>query len=773
MFFSVNLFSQDVSEWENCTEGFNNYNTAKGINKIDSILFIVYNYTYLSTNYGEKWHTIKYYDNLFKQIKLARTFKMIKFKNKYIMFNSVNNSYISEDLKNWGSIKVEGFGKSASILTIFFTDSSLIIRAIETSDSISKYRTYICKEITYDSLITLKFQKIPGEGEIVDNNEGFGISFNNVTNYYQFGDTLYAIYYNGSKLFYYPRYFYSTDFGWSWKKVEVSIQGGIKSLSQINGKLWILSPFSIWQPKEDGTYEKIVDEQFDNFNTDFLIQHKGMIYAQAIDRLNHKAILVRKKDGETKWEIVGNRYFTILQLFSADDLLIASNKYYGVLVSTDDGVTWEERNNGLYNSPDYLYEGPWKKIVKINDNEYITAPRNTFYNVYMKSYDGGRTWQRKFLIDSIGYTEYYWTGGKYNFTFSKNKYGLFAVDRGTNKTYKSYDKGESWELYSDVSAFYLDEDKNMYERNDTLFYFYNSSYFATDKFNYYSLDTGHTWVMYDSLFLQKLPEKSKILFVRDGNYYSINYKSFALFKSIDDGKIWNFERQISKMTSDTLNYQSIYSYVENKDTILILANLSTNSNSIIQQTYLSPIYITKDFGRTFIQTNFPKINGKNIAEDNKFLYLNGKLILLLLGFQNSESNLFEFDEEKNEWINIAQNLDGNIITDILSVDNYLYISTIEGLFRMKVEPVSVKEEIEKVTLLPIELYPNPASGIVKLQNNYYNLTNLQIYDIYGRERRVNNFSNEQFDVSGLQAGVYVVKLTFDNSWFITRKFIKM
>ncbi len=763
-FLAANLFSQDLSEWENCTEGLNTYNTAKGISKIDTILFITYDYTYLSKNYGEQWHTIKYYDNFINQIKLARTFKMIKFKNKYIMFKSTTNSYISEDLQNWESIKIEGFGKGPSFVSIFSTDSTIIVRTTE-SDTISQYRTHICNEITNDSIKTLKFQKIPGDGEIVDNNEDFGKSFSNVTNYYQFGDTLYAIYYNGSKLFYYPRYFYSTDFGWSWKKVDVNIQGGIKSLSKINGKLWILSPFAIWQPKEDGTYEKIVDEQFDNFNTDFLIEHKGMIYAQAIDSLNHKAILVRKKDGETKWEIVGNRHFTLLQLISTGNLLIASNQSYGVLVSTDDGVTWEERNNGLYYSPDYLYEGPWKKIVKINDNEYITAPRNRFYNVYMKSYDGGKSWQRKFVIDSIGYTEYNWTGVKYNFTFSKNKYGLFAADRGTNKTYKSYDKGESWEFYSDVSAFFLDEDKNMYERNDTLFYFYNDRNFATYKYIYYSLDTGRTWVMYDSLFLQKLPEKSNFLFVRDGNYYSINYKSFALFKSIDDGKIWNFERQISKMTSDTLNYQSVYSYVENKDTILILANL----DSIIRQ----PIYITKDFGRTFIQTNFPKINGKNIAEDNKFLYLNGKLILLLLGFQNSESNLFEFDEEKNEWINIAQNLDGNIITDILSVENYLYISTIEGLFRMRVDPVSVKEEIEKVTLLPIELYPNPSSGIVKLQNNYYNLTNLQIFDIYGREQQASNFSNEQFDVSGLQAGVYIVKLTFDNSWFITRKFIKM
>ena len=758
-FLAVNLFSQDVSEWENCTEGFNNINTAQYINKLDSILFIVYNYTYLSTNYGEKWHTIKYYDNLFKQIKLARTWEMIKFKNKYIMFNNTINSYISEDLKNWESIKFEGFGKNPSTADIFSNDSTFILRVIETSDSISKYRTYLCKEITNDSVKTLKFQKIPGEGEIVDNNEGFGISFNNVTNYYQFGDTLYAIYYNGNKSTYYRRYFYSTDFGWSWKKVDVSIQGGIKSLSKINGKLWILSPVSIWQPKEDGTYEKIEDAQFDNFNTEFLIEHKGMIYAQAIDSLNHKAILVRKKDGETKWEKVGNRHFTLVQLISTGNLLIASNQLYGVLVSSDDGMTWEERNNGLYVSPDYYYEGPWMKIVKINDNEYITAPRNRFYNAYMKSYDGGRTWQRKYFIDSIGYTEYYWTGVKYNFTFSKNKYGLFAADRGTNKTYKSYDKGESWELYSDVSAFFLDEDKNMYERNDTLFYFYNNPSFATYKYIYYSLDTGHTWVMYDSLFLQKLPEKSNILFVRDGNYYAINRENLNLFQSTNEGNNW--EQITTFQIPDTGRYQ--VNYIVPEKNLYFFTKSAEN-----------PIYITSDMGKSW------KIMKLPIPEyPQKWLELNGSIFIFykdkagLAWKYQKNVQLWETRNLGESWKCWSEDLDANEVTDILSVDNYLYISTIEGLFRMRVDPVSVKDEIEKVTLLPIELYPNPASGIIKLQNNYYNLTNLQIYDIYGREQQASNFSNEQFDVSGLQTGVYVVKLTFDNSWFITRKFVKM
>lgn len=398
-FLAVNLFSQDASQWENCTEGLNNTNTGKSINKIDSILFNQMSYTYFSTNYGKEWHSIKYYDNIYAQKRIAQCRQMIKFKNKYIMFINQTNSYISEDLKNWEPIKFDGFSKNLSIYKIFSTDSAIIIRIIDTGDSISKYRTYICREITYDSLITLKFQKIPGEGEIVDNNEGFGVNFSNVTNYFKFGDTLFAIYYNSNKQFYYRQYFYSTDYGWSWKKVEVNIQGGIKSVSQINGKIWILSPFAIWRPKEDGSYEKVEDAKFDNFNTDFLVEHKGMIYAQAIDSSNHKPILVRSIDNGTTWESFKQTQFTIKQQISDGNYLIASSQYFGVLVSTDDGKSWVERNNGLYNSPDYKYEGPWLKIVKLNDNEYITVPRNNMLrNTVMKSYDGGKTWNRKIVI---------------------------------------------------------------------------------------------------------------------------------------------------------------------------------------------------------------------------------------------------------------------------------------------------------------------------------------------------------------------------------------
>jgi len=757
------VFSQNIYNWENCTSGMEGFIVGTRVNQMENYLYLYTANTFYTNNNGKSWKPFKLFDSVNQNL----LYKQVSFINKYKDVYIINFDYISTDKQNWTVFKhIRPTFSQSSIdnYKMIVTDSTLIFRLIWTEkiDS-TKYttlrRTCIAKGIGNDVNETFKFDTIPAANDYQTTSD------EKYFDYYYIDGIVYTVYHS-SKPSYFKYYYYSTDYGWSWQKREIpEIQGGIKSIAKINGKLWILSAFALWRPKEDGSYEKIEDDKFDNFNTDFLIEHKGMIYAQAIDSSDHKPIIVRSKDNGNSWEKVGKDYFTIRQLFSINGELVAVS-FKGILGSTDDGESWEERQHGLYFSPDYFYEGPWKKIVKVGNNEYITPPRQNLYNVMMKSYDGGKTWQRKYVIDSVGYTETTYTGKSYNFTFHKNKYGLFAVDRGSNKTYISYDQGDSWEKYSDVSAFFLDNDKNMYERGDTLFFLYEYYLTPQQKYIYYSLDTGRTWVMYDSLFLKKLPEKSEFFFVRDGKYFCIRNSDMSVFKSTDDGKSWNYDRSMNLKLPDTLSYKIIYSTVTTKDTVIIYGVDSYTSLSY-------PIYISKDFGRTFVQSIVPYINGKNRPDKFKFIYLNQKLFLLILDYDQKVSNLVLYDEQNNQWINLSPKLDGNIITDITPVEDYLYISTVEGLYRIKTDPVSVGEQNEKVTLKAIELYPNPASDKVRIQNNYYNLTNLQVFDIYGREQKINNYTGEEFDISQLQSGIYIVKLTFDGSWYVAKKFVKM
>jgi hypothetical protein len=133
-----------------------------------------------------------------------------------------------------------------------------------------------------------------------------------------------------------------------------------------------------------------------------------------------------------------------------------------------------------------------------------------------------------------------------------------------------------------------------------------------------------------------------------------------------------------------------------------------------------------------------------------------------------QSRLYVTYENCKNWKLISEELKFNSITDIFSAGDYLFASTKEGLFHLYTEPNSG----EKESLLPIKLYPIPASDIIFMKYNYFNLTGVKAYDIMSREHEIEDFSNDYFDVSGLETGVYIAKLYFDDSWFLTKKFIK-
>lgn len=783
--FTLPLFSQSVKDWENCTEGLEGIYSFNLLIKFEDELFtksLPYAY---SNDIGRTWLMQKNFDSLFGNIKYFSKTHVFRYKNIFIA-ESGYGFYISKDKKNWQKMKYElpkiqkasASGVRLSNSNIITTDSTIVIRCqwaefLDSTNFINHVRTCISKGIGNDISENFVFDTIPEKNDYSLSKE------EKYFNYSQIEDTLYAIYYT-SKGGYFQWYYYSTDEGETWQKKSILnnqgqaiIQGGIKSIIKIDNRLFILSSGGIWKTTNDGSYKKIEDYKFGSFNSDFLCEHKGSIYAQAQDTLNQKFYTVRSKDGGETWERIGNTDYRITQLFSIKGELIAASLPYSIIASTDDGQTWEERNKGLYTSPDFIYEGPWQKIIKIGD-EFLTVPRNTMLrNTIMKSYDGGKSWQRKIVLPEVGIPSEYLSSGKsYNFTVTNNKYGLFAVDQGAAKTYKSFDNGETWAFFSFGAAFYKDEDKKMYERNDTMYYFYEISSFPKMKDIYFSLDTGKTWKMYDSLYLQKLPEKCEHLFVRDGKYYSINEES-TIFESTNEGKNWSIFSNINVPAQDSV-YKVFYSDVSTDKTILIFAYKDNpNIYGFSQKALLSPLYYTNDFGKSFKEIKLPLIIGKIYPDKYKFVYLNGKLMVLLL--RDSEpkiSGLYNYNPEKNTLTDMAPDLEGNVITDILTVEDYLYISTWEGLFRIKVEPVSIKEETEKIILKPIEIYPNPATNKVKLQNNYYDLKEITIYNIMGQEVKKPDCKDDEFDVSGLLNGVYFVKLEFDDGWFVHRKFIK-
>jgi hypothetical protein len=75
----------------------------------------------------------------------------------------------------------------------------------------------------------------------------------------------------------------------------------------------------------------------------------------------------------------------------------------------------------------------------------------------------------------------------------------------------------------------------------------------------------------------------------------------------------------------------------------------------------------------------------------------------------------------------------------------------------------------------IEVYPNPTSGELRVTSDAVQVTNVEVFDVYGRkvfeekgERRMEKVIN----FSHFQAGIYFVKIETDQG-FITKKIIKL
>lgn len=79
----------------------------------------------------------------------------------------------------------------------------------------------------------------------------------------------------------------------------------------------------------------------------------------------------------------------------------------------------------------------------------------------------------------------------------------------------------------------------------------------------------------------------------------------------------------------------------------------------------------------------------------------------------------------------------------------------------------------------LNLFPNPASGLVTIQLNTarYKKVQLSVTDIYGRETLFHDYLNSnksgiQFDVAGFQPGIYFVQLTADAQIFTSKLVVR-
>jgi photosystem II stability/assembly factor-like uncharacterized protein len=711
--FSTVSFAQSNSKWEYCANGLDGDMTLN-ISRLENTLYES-THCLFSDDSGATWQAHKFPTKIWStgevyDINYRFAGTVVKFQGAYLALSFSGYSY---DKKNWHKLNYSGDSlPKFSILKNFTTDSTLIIQIKNNSDDI--YETFIARnKINPDSnklYISKSETALPPEDKVIE----FSI----------IDDILHA---TTTSVLSVGKYYTSTDGGNNWKPDSIpAIESRITGITKIKSNYFILTEKNeIWKKNTDGSWFKLENEFLPETERDILVAYKDKILT--VSMIDGMSILVSSSDEGQTWERFGNSDFHVKQLLVIGNKLIA-NTLYGVLVSDDAGTTWKNSNRGIFYSMFNLKHNQYMEIIK-NGNVAITSPRNLgIKNAIMKSYDGGKTWERK-IVDTENLND--------NITVCECKWGIFAKPMKSLAAYKTNDFGETWQKYSDVAAVFC-QPEGLYERNDTLF-FYSQNYLS------YSLDMGKSLQGLDFDYYKNLPQHSHHFALIDGIHYAISSKS-ELYKSVNDGRNWEYLRDLGDYSFDVKDITCI-------DGTTIYIKLSDNKGII---------YRIEDFGKNIEEIELPLSFPPQV-----WLARDG--VQFIAYFTSRLNEIYSSEDQGESWKLLNEEISGHEITDIFLSGEYLIASTKVGLYRYYIGPsnIEVKEQHK-----PITFYPMPARNVVFMKHNDYNLTGVKVYDMMGLDYEIKDFTNDYFDVSTLPSGFYIAKLIFDDRWSITKKFIK-
>ncbi len=712
------VFGQNKHEWEYCSEGLEGFYWLISFefeNEIyESILGLI------SKDTAKTWVVTKYnigkiYPNHFY------FFDMFKYRNKYLGFSG--NHYYSFDKNNWHLIyKYNGIPNSVNQKYFFATDSTFLIQVFNPDDFKNRYRTYITKD-SADFKFNLVEKDMPNEYIIFNCTNINGILFA-----------------TSSSSLYIGKYYYSSDGGMNWQYDSIpNIPEKLKYVKYLNNRFYIISSMGLWGKDNSGNwYECKSDELLKPMTRDILVAFKDKIITHS--SINGVQVLVSSSDEGKTWERFGSSNFYIRQLLVKGNTLIAFT-HLGVMTSIDDGKTWLESNHGLFASTEKSDNSTMQIVSK--DNEVLTAPRNKMINnVIMKSYNNGKTWSKKQIDTSFSQPEQMQLTKDW-YSVVQTKWGVFAIN-GYGNAYKTDDFGETWYLYSKTSGGVFLNTRNLYERNDTMFCFFSSSI-------YYSTDKGVSFNLSEIKYRENLPDSCWHWTIIDGIHYALN-KYFKFYKSENEGRNWEYVSTFDLKKEDSGFPQIIFI---DGNRIYFMPVSGPNQ----------PVFVSDDFGKNWKEVDMPIPK----MAPHTWLKHNGSIYIVYI--ENFQTSIYASSDNCKSWVLVSEGLGNKEITDIFSAGDYIYASTKEGLYKAYTETNDVKIEIE--TLFPIEFYPMPVNDKINIKNNYYKLINVKVYDVTGKEYPVSRFSNHEFELPSLKAGVYITMLIFEGNWSITKKFIKM
>jgi photosystem II stability/assembly factor-like uncharacterized protein len=327
-----------------------------------------------------------------------------------------------------------------------------------------------------------------------------------------------------------------------------------------------------------------------------------------------------------------------------------------------------------------------------------------------------------------------------NIMYGTTPFGSFvkSTDSGENLSFvaKPDDKGGqfNWNFFS-----------TPFEQDPII---QNTVYIAFDEV-YKSLDGGDNWTSISQNFGANIDALKIAPSNTDYLYLSINN---AFWISTNRGLDWT---EATSYPGGNIASVAVHPTDESR-----VAVTSNNSEKV---------YVTTDSGLTWIPYRFdlPNFSALTVVWDDNLV--NGLYVGMNYGIYYTDDTITD------AWIPFDNNLPNVIIyeLDINFVENKIYAGT-HGRGLWASDTYDTTLSTKDFGLNDIIIFPNPANNEINLKWNKSEAINIRVYNMLGKlvlyDKKINISNGFKIDVSGLNSGVYFVKLNTINGE-ITKKLI--
>lgn len=613
--------------------------------------------------------------------------------------------------------------------------------------------------------------------------------------------------------------FRSTDYGENWEHLQFP-GDNIRIAVNQNGDVFVTDYHEIFRSLDNGDTWQVVNTGSPSGFSTIAIRSDGVIAVGNIDWEFGPFIFLSFDNGET-WETKSAGGYTeqMNLAFNAQGQLFMANSYN--LVRSDDlGTTWSDplissgylfnmsmafdSNDEIYLITDY--EGgifhstdngnTWQRVfnagaraIAINSSNQVFAGD---YDLFMSS-DHGVIW----------YTFPQLMNSQISSVCIDSEDGIYVAT--SNGIFRSFNNGQSWDLSY----------KGLYEPLVTDIKSYNQDVYMTKNGKvFHSSDLGISWEQLDLPLINYY--MSSIEIRPNGEIYLLGqYSTFETYgiimKSTDNGQTWT--ELVSKkasdiafgagndifIVSDSLIHRStdngINWQILNQDLLCLNPTkiAITNTGVIFVNSSLcqDKIFVSTDNGNTWTEAGYggmsTVVNMEVNAQGDVFILTDGSEVYtssnngqnwsqinvdpqvsintLEVDYQDNlligtESGVYISDNNGASWVQNSDGIESSNVTSLhVGILGYAFIGAADGkLFR---QDYNVKTSNQLRNNLTI--YPNPARDKFNLIYPWFQsgtVEKISIYDVYGNLVKTVPFNNVnvEVDLTGLQAGVYMVSI---------------